>query len=294
MTLYSTIISPFVEDENMRRALAACIALAVSGAPLGVFLVIRRMTLIGDAASHGILSGVAIAFCISGMSLWSLTFGGLLAGLFMAFTAGAITRLTDIKEDSSFTAAYISSMAFGLMVITTHGGSEEILHMLFGNVLAIDGDMLVLVNIIASFSLLVFAAIYRPLIIECFDPSFMKVQRGKGAIYHQIFLVLVVLNLVSAFRSLGTIMAVGMMILPAIAARFWTKNIDRLVVLSVLFGIFSALIGLLISHNQSLPPEPAIVLTASFIYVFSVFFGTKGSIFARFFPRKHFHEEECG
>jgi len=294
MIIYSTLTSPFVEDANMRRALAACIALAVSGAPLGVFLVIRRMTLIGDAASHGILSGVAIAFCISGMSLWSLTFGGLLAGLFMAFTAGAITRLTDIKEDSSFTAAYISSMAFGLMVITTHGGSEEVLHMLFGNVLAIDGDMLMLVNIIASFSLLVFAAIYRPLIIECFDPSFMKVQRGKGAIYHHIFLVLVVLNLVAAFRSLGTIMAVGMMILPAIAARFWTKNIDRLVVLSVLFGIFAALIGLLIAHNHSLPPEPAIVLTASFIYVFSVFFGTKGSIFARFFPRKHFHEEECG
>ncbi len=291
MTLYEALISPFADYGFMRRALAACVIMAASSAPIGVFLVLRRMTLIGDAASHAILPGAALAFIFFGISLWPMTIGGLIAGLLMALVAGIITRVTAIKEDASFTAAYLSSLAIGVMIISQKGSTIDLLHVLFGNVLAVDTNSLILVNSVASFSLLCMAIIYRPLIMECFDPSFLKVQHGKGAIYHQVFLILVVLNLVAAYQALGTMMAVGIMVLPAIATRFWTKSIDLAIALSIVFGIADAIVGLLFSYHYSLPSGPAIVLTASGWYLLSVFIGTSGGIIIRFFPRRHFHME---
>ncbi len=289
MTIYQAVIQPFVDYGFMRRALAACITMAASAAPLGVFLVLRRMALVGDAVSHAILPGAALAFLFAGVALWPMTIGGLVAGLLMALIAGVITRITTLKEDASFTAAYLTSLAIGVMIISLKGSAIDLLHILFGNVLAVDNDSLKLVNSIATFSLLTLAIIYRPLIMECFDPGFLKVQQGRGAMYHQLFLVLVILNLVASFQALGTLMAVGIMVLPAIATKFWTKNIDIAIALSIVFGILSATIGLLLSYHFSLPSGPAIVLTASAWYLFSVFLGVSGGVLARFFPRKHFH-----
>ena len=289
MTLYDALILPFADYGFMRRALAACIIMAASSAPLGVFLVLRRMTLIGDAASHAILPGAAVAFLFFGVSLWPMTIGGLVAGLLMALVAGIITRITALKEDASFTAAYLSSLAIGVMIISIKGSTVDLMHVLFGNVLAVDNDSLKLVGGIASFSLLAFALIYRPLILECFDPGFLKVQRGKGGIYHQLFLILVVLNLVASYQALGTMMAVGLMVLPAIATRFWTKSIDAAIGLSIAFAIADAIVGLLVSYHYGLPSGPSIVLAASGWYLLSVFIGTSGGVLTRFFPRKHFH-----
>lgn len=291
MMLIDLLFTPFIDYGFMRRALVACMAMAASSAPLGVFLVLRRMTLMGDAASHAILPGAAIAFLISGVALWPMTIGGLAAGLIMALVAGVITRLTTIKEDASFTAAYLTSLAFGVMIISMKGSAVDLLHVLFGNVLAVDSSSLALVVGIASFSMLLLAAIYRPLIIECFDPGFLKAQGGKGALYHQLFLVLVVLNLVASFQALGTLMAVGIMVLPAIATRFWTHCIDRAIGLSVAFGIIAAFTGLLLSYHVNLPSGPAIVLSASAIYIISVIFGGTGGVLAKRFPRKHYYEK---
>jgi zinc/manganese transport system permease protein len=225
----------------------------------------------------------------SGLALWPMTVGGLIAGLIMALVAGVITHITSLREDASFTAAYLTSLAIGVMIISVKGSTVDLMHVLFGNVLAVDASSLKLINSIATMSLLTLAIIYRPLIMECFDPGFLRVQQGRGAIYHHIFLVLVVLNLVASFQALGTLMAVGIMVLPAIATRFWTKNIDIAIGLSILFGSASSLIGLLLSYYYSLPSGPSIVLTASTWYAISVFIGSAGGILVRFFPRKHFH-----
>jgi zinc/manganese transport system permease protein len=287
--IYEAIIQPFADYGFMRRALAACVTMAASGAPLGVFLVIRRMTLMGEATSHAILPGAAIAFLVTGLSLWPMTLGGLAAGLLVALMAGIISRVTALKEDASFTAAYLTSLALGVLIISMKGSAVDLLHILFGNVLAVDNDSLVLVGSVAAISLLAMAVTYRPLVMECFDPGFLKAQQSKGAVYHQMFLVLVVLNLVASFQVLGTLMAVGIMVLPAIATRFWTKSIDIALGLAIVFGIVSSAGGLLLSYHYSLPSGPAIVLTASAWYLASVCIGTSGGILIRFFPRKHFH-----
>src|ERR1700741_4901436 len=105
--IYDALISPFVEYEFMRRALAAVIALALGGAPIGVFLMLRRVTLVGDAMAHAILPGAAIGFLLSGLNLFAMTAGGLIAGFTVALLTGLVARSTELKEDASLAAFYL-------------------------------------------------------------------------------------------------------------------------------------------------------------------------------------------
>ena len=112
------LIQPFIEFGFMRRALIACVALAVSATPLGVFLSLRRMSLIGDALSHAVLPGAAIGYLISGLSLVAMGVGGLIAGLAVALLSGAVSRYTPLKEDASFAGFYLGSLALGVTLVS--------------------------------------------------------------------------------------------------------------------------------------------------------------------------------
>ena len=286
--LYECLIQPFADYGFMRRALASCLALSISGAPLGMFLVLRRMALVGDALSHAVLPGVALAFWAFGMAALPMAAGGLLAGLLAAMLAGALSRLTSQKEDASFTGMFTLSLAAGVLIVSAHGSAVDVMHMLFGNVLAVDNSALTLIMGISTFSTLLLAALYRSLVMECMDADFLRMSGGKSMLVHQVFLALLVLNLVAAFHALGTLLAVGMMVLPAISARFWTRSIDAAVALSVAIAAASAVCGLLLSYHANLPSGPAIVLSAGVMYIASILCGRYGSIAARFLPRKHF------
>ena len=288
MSLYQFALEPFANYGFMRRSLVACAAIAIGGAPLGVFLVLRRMALVGDAISHAILPGAAIAFLFWGLSLTAMATGGLVAGLLIALIAGSLTRFTQLKEDASFTGTYLLSLALGVLIISARGSAVDLMHVLFGNVLAIDNASLLLICSIATISVFTLAGIYRTLIVECFDSGFLRAAGGNGAWVHQLFLVLLVLNLVSAFQALGTLMALGLMVLPAIAVRFWTESVDGAVVLAIASSLASSYIGLLLSYHLNLPSGPSIVLTAGMFYLASVIFGHYGSLRVHFLPRRHF------
>lgn len=284
--IYDLFFAPF-EDEAMRRALAACIALAFGGAPIGVFLVLRRTALIGDALSHAILPGVAIAFVFAGFSLIWMTIGGVLAGMAVALLAGATARLTPVTEDASLAAFFIISLALGTLLVSTFGTDEELLHVLFGHVLELAPEAMLAIAGIATATMLVLAVIYRPLIAECFDPGFLRTLGHAGALVHGIFLSLVVLNLVGGFQALGTLMSVGLMMLPAIAARFWAETAGGRIAVAVGVTILSALVGLIASHHAGTPPEASIVLTAGVVYLISLIAGPRDSIGARLVRLRH-------
>ena len=129
-------------------------------------------------------------------------------------------------------------------------------------------------------TLLVLAAIYRPLVVECFDPGFLRSVSRTGPWVHGVFLVLLVLNLVSGFQALGTLMAVGLMMLPAVAARFWASEVWSLAAVSSLFALLSGGCGLLLSYHANLPSGPAIVLLAGGIYAASLLLGRRDSLLA--------------
>ena len=172
--LYDLLAAPFIEFAFMRRALVACAALAVGCGPVGVLLLLRRMSLVGDSMSHAVLPGAAIGFVISGVSLVSMSIGGFVAGLLVALASGVVTRVTQLREDASFAAFYLISIALGVLIVSTRGSNVDLMHVLFGTILAVDGRSLVLVSAIASLSIATLAVIYRPLLVECFDPGFLR------------------------------------------------------------------------------------------------------------------------
>ncbi|AMJ63747.1 metal ABC transporter permease [Bosea sp. PAMC 26642] len=273
----------------MRRALVGIIALSVSGAPIGVFLMLRRMSLTGDAMAHAILPGAAIGYLVAGFSLPAMTIGGLAAGFAVALAAGAVARLTVMKEDASLAAFYLISLALGVTIISLRGSAVDLFHVLFGNVLALDDDVLVLLAGVATVSLLTLAALYRPLVMECVDPGFLRSVSRSGGIVHLTFLGLVVLNLVAGFHALGTLLAVGLMMLPAAAARFWTADITRLILLASGFGMVSGYAGLVVSYSagSNLPAGPAIILAAGALYLGSLLIGSQGGLLRRLLPARH-------
>jgi zinc/manganese transport system permease protein len=285
--MFDLLIAPFAEFEFMKRALAGIIALATGAGPVGVFLMLRRMSLTGDAMAHAILPGAAVGYLVAGLSLGAMTMGGLVAGMCVALLSGVITRVTSLTEDAAMAAFYLISLALGVMIVSMRGSNVDLMHVLFGTVLALDDATLLMLSAIATLSIFVMSAIYRPLVLECVDPGFLRSVNRSGGPTHLLFLALVVLNLVGGFHALGTLLAVGMMMLPAIAARFWARDIGMMILASVLIGLLSGVSGLLISYHFETPTGPAIILTAGFIYAISVFTGPVGGLVWKAIPRRH-------
>ena len=287
---YDFLVSPFMDFEFMRRALVACFALSLGAGPIGVFLVLRRMSLMGDAIGHAVLPGVAIGYLLSGLSVWAMSLGGVVAGLVVALLAGATARSTGIKEDASLAGFYLASLALGVLIVSSAGSSVDLLHILFGSILAVDDEGLLLVVSVGTLSMLLMAAIFRPLALECFDPIFARAVGAGGGWAYAIFMGLVVLNLVAAFQALGTLMAVGLMMLPALAARFWSENLGTIIVTATVFAMMASLTGLLVSFHVELASGPSIVMTAAAIYIGSIILGTRSGLLARLLRRPHYHD----
>lgn len=281
------LVTPFFEFEFMRRALAGVIALALGGGPIGVFLMLRRMSLAGDVMAHAILPGAAIGFLISGLNLFAMTVGGLAAGFAVAIAAGLVSRVTELKEDASLAAFYLVSLAVGVTIISVKGTNVDLLHVLFGNVLALDDATLLVIAANASITLVVLVFIYRPLVMECVDPLFLRSVSRAGAPAHLIFLALVVVNLVNGFHALGTLLAVGLMILPAGISRFFARDVTAMIAVAVAAAILSGYAGLLISFHTRIPSGPAIIIVAAGLYLGALLFGTTGGLVRRLFPGRH-------
>ncbi|EJW12858.1 Zinc ABC transporter, inner membrane permease protein ZnuB [Rhodovulum sp. PH10] len=285
--MYDLLIAPFLEFEFMRRALAGTVALAFGAAPVGVILMLRRMSLVGDTMAHAILPGAAIGFLVAGLDLFAMTAGGIAAGLLVALLTGVVTRLTHIKEDAALAAFFLMSLALGVVIVSMRGTNVDLLDFLFGSVLALDDETLLLIASIATVSLVVLAVIWRPLVLECVDPVFLRSVSRAGALAHIAFLGLLVLNLVGGFQALGTLLAVGMVIVPAVVGRFWAKDLTGMIVVAIATGILSAYSGLLLSYHTGVPSGPAIILVAGGLYVLSVLFGRVGGIVTGLLPRRH-------
>ena len=285
--MIDAVMQPFIEFAFMRRALAGCLALSIGAPPIGVFLMLRRMSLMGDAMSHAILPGAAIGYLLAGLSLPIMSLGGFAAGLAVALLAGLVARATILKEDASLAAFYLLSLALGVFIISVKGSNIDLLHILFGTVLALDNAALLLVASITTVSSVALALIYRPLVLECFDPQFLRSVSGASSVTHLLFLVLVVLNLVSGFQALGTLMAVGIMLLPAITARFWASDVSGLIIVAVCSAFAACVAGLLLSFYVNVPTGPAIILISGALYAVSVLVGTRGGLLWLIAPLRH-------
>jgi zinc/manganese transport system permease protein len=278
------LVSPFAEFAFMRRALVATAALSLSAAPLGVFLTLRRMSLLGDALSHAVLPGVAVGFMLFGLSLPAMAAGGVMAGMLVAAVAGLVSRFTTLKEDASLAAIYLVALALGVTLISRQGTQLDLLHILFGSALGVDEPGLLLVASVASVSLLALALLYRGLVLESFDAVFLaaSARRGKaggqggGWVWQQIFLMLVVINLVAGFQTLGTLMAVGLMMLPAVSSRLWHDTLPAQLLNASGQALLAGYLGLVLSYHLDTPSGPTIIGCAGALYATSLLLAPGG------------------
>lgn len=292
--LWQDCVGPFADYAFMRRALVATLALALSAAPLGVFLTLRRMSLLGDALSHAVLPGVALGFMLFGLSLPAMALGGAVAGISVAAFAGVVSRFTRLKEDASLAAIYLIALALGVSLISAHGTQLDLLHILFGSALGVDDVGVLLVAGVASATVVGLAGLYRGLVLESLDPVLINASRGPGWVsarwgawvWQQAFLLLVVVNLVAGFQTLGTLMALGLMMLPAVSARLWHDTLPAQLINASVQASVAGFTGLLLSFHFDTPSGPTIVGCAGALYLASLLVAPGGWL-PRLRPERH-------
>jgi len=285
--MFDTLFGPFLQYGFMQRALFGSLVLSASCAPVGVFLMLRRMSLTGDAMAHAILPGAALGFVLFGLEIIPMTIGGLVVGLLVALGSGIVSRFTIQKEDASMAAFYLISLAVGVLLVSWRGSSVDLMHVLFGSVLALNNAALTLIVAIALLTFAVLLIFWRALVAECLDPLFLRSVSRMGAPVHFLFLILVVLNLVGGFQALGTLLSVGLMMLPAAASRFWSNEVRAMCLIAVAIAAVSSVGGLLLSYHASMPSGPAIILTAGVIYALSALAGRRGMLVSALASGRH-------
>lgn len=270
--MWDILIKPFVEYEFMQTALISCLLLSFSAVPLGVFMLLRGLSLVGDSLSHGILPGIAIAAILYGLEPIPLFIGGICAGLVVAFFSNILSEKSVLPEDASFTFLYSLSLAMGVLIIYHNGTNINILHLLFGSVLAIDCQSFFLIAFISLLTI-VYVALYRKrLLMLCFDTLLFQISYKNYRVLIFTFFAFVVANLVISYQAIGTLLSLGLMMLPAISGRLLSTHYRRLFLVSSLLSCMGCISGLLLSYHIDWPSGPAIIIclsiqcTAAFIF----------------------------
>ncbi|MDE3084817.1 MAG: metal ABC transporter permease, partial [Verrucomicrobiota bacterium] len=232
MSLYHFFVEPFSYG-FMQRGLLAAVLLSLSSGPLGCILVLRRLSLMGDALSHSLLPGIAIAWLLFGANTLALFAGALIAGLLTALGSVLLNRLTRVKEDSAFGSLFIIFFGAGVALLSKLPTQLSLEQFLFGNVLGVSGSDLRFAGAVSTATVVVFAVFYRSILLETFDPIFHRAIGGRGGLVHFGFLALTVLNLVAALQTMGVVLALGLFLLPAVSAYLWCDHFGRMLLLSV-------------------------------------------------------------
>ena len=265
-----------IAEAALRGAAAGGIALAFGGGPLGVLLVARRMSLSGDALSHGILPGAALAYLLCGPNPWALTLGALAAALAVTGASSLLARSRRLPEDAAFAVIYLPALALGVLLLSHHADPEALEAMLFGAASGLDRSGLFLAAGAASVTLVALALFARGFIAESVDPGSLSVERRTGAALHLLLMMLVALNLVAGFRAFGALMTVGLMMIPAAAARFWARGYGGQALAAIVLSAASSIIGLVIAARLDVEPGAVMTLCAAALFSVSAAFGSQG------------------
>jgi zinc/manganese transport system permease protein len=269
MSLHDLLIGPFAYG-FMQRALLSAVLLSLSGGLLGCILVLRRLALMGDALSHSLLPGIAVAWLLFGPSATALFAGALFAGLLTALGSALVSRLTRVKEDSAFGALFLIFFGAGVALISRLPTRLNLEHFLFGSILGVGHADLTLAAWASGATVLAFLVFHRGILLETFDPVFLRATGGHGSLVHVGVLALTVLNLVAALQTMGVVLALGLFLLPAVSAYLWCDHFGRLLTLSVALALLCSVAGILLSYHAGIASGAAVVLCLGAVFFVSV------------------------
>lgn len=281
----------FFQHDFLRTALYTGILGVLSATPLGVLLVVRRLSLIGDALSHSLLPGVALAYWMFGLSMTAMALGGFLAGLIAVVFSLWVQKQGSVSEDSSFASLYILSVAFGVLLISAQGSSVDLLHILFGQFLTAGDEGLYLMGVITLITVPTLFFFFRFYFsAEILDPQFLKVGGLSPLFIQSLFFILVLLNLVGLFLTTGTLLAMGQMILPAITARLLVSTLFAMVAMSLLIGSLGISLGLILSYLTNWPAGPSVIAALGAFYLLALLFSPRQGLIFNALNLRHYKD----
>jgi zinc/manganese transport system permease protein len=280
LALHLPAVQGVLTGAAVRGAAAGALALAFGGAPLGVLLIARRMSLSGDALSHGILLGAAAAYLVAGTDPVALTLGALAAALAVTGLSSLLARTRRLPEDAAFAVVYLSALAGGVLLMSRKGGSEALEAMLFGAASGLDRSALILAASAATATLIALALFVRGFVAESVDPAFLRATSRGGGALHLLLMMLVALNLVAGFRAFGALMTLALMIVPAAAARFWARSYGRQAGWAIGLSAASSGGGLAIAGVFGAEPGAVMTLCAAALFGVSGIAGPCGGLIA--------------
>ena len=271
--MISEFIDGLLNFHFLQNALITALVIGIVGGAVGCFIILRGMSLMGDAISHAVLPGVAISF-ILGINFF---IGAIIFGLLASTMITYIKSNSIIKSDTAIWITFSSFLALGIILIGVANSSTDLFHILFGNILAVQ-DMDMWITIIVS--LLVLATItifFRPLLLTSFDPILAKSMGVKVTFYHYLLMVILTLVSVTAMQSVGTILIVALLITPAATAYLYVNSLKTMILLSSGLGALASVLGLFIGYSFNIAAGSSIVLTSALLFLISFFIAPKQS-----------------
>lgn len=274
------------------RGLAMAFLLGVAGGLVGCVLLLRRIVLIADSFGHALLPGIGLAYMWFGPGHTGLYAGAAVAGLGTAVMSGLVNHLTRLPEDAAFGSLFVLCFAVGIMLMSQVAAPVDLLHYLFGNILGVTGDDLWRVCFTTCATVLAICLSYRAVLMEAFDPQFLRVSGGRSLLIHLGVLVAVVINIVAALNAVGLVLSLGLFILPAATAYLWCERFGSMLLVSAIYGGLASCAGLLVSWHLDLPSGACMVAALGAGFVLSLLLSPRHGLLGRLLPRRHFTHDE--
>lgn len=255
----------------LQNALVTAIVIGVVSGAVGCFIILRSMSLMGDAISHAVLPGVALSF-ILGINFF---IGAIVFGLLVSVIITYIKENSVIKGDTAIGITFSSFLALGIILIGVANSSTDLFHILFGNILAVqDSDKWITIGV-SVFVLGVIILFFKELLITSFDPILAKSMGMNVNAYHYMLMILLTLVSVTAMQSVGTILIVALLITPAATAYLYANSLKVMLVMSSAIGALSSVLGLYLGYTFNVAAGSSIVLTSAAIFLISFFISPK-------------------
>lgn len=280
-----TFLQAVFEFAFLQRALVTSVAVGVVAGVIGAFIVLRGLSLMGDAISHAVLPGVAISYML-GINMF---FGAVTTGLLTALGIGYLQQHTKLKNDAAIGIVFSAAFALGVILITMARASSNLNNVLFGNILAVPATEMWLTLGIGAFVLLMVGLFYKELLVTSFDPTMAAAYGVPTRVVHYGLMVLLTLVTVAALQTVGIVLVVAMLITPAATAYLLVKRLQPMLWLSASFGVIAAVAGLYFSYEYNLPSGPVIVLALTAMFVLALLFSPRSGKFVQLFKRKGVH-----
>lgn len=278
-----------IQEPWAMRALLASVMVGITCGMLGAFIVLRNMSLIGDALSHAILPGVVVAFIIFGYSTLGFFFGSVIAGLLSAIAITWIQQNIKTKNDAVigivFTA-FFSIGVIGISSISRTGVHLDLKDFLFGNVLGVGNQDLVMTGLVMIMVVLSIGLLYRYLFASTFQPTIASTMGIPVKLMHYYLMLLLSFSVVAAMQTVGVILVVAMLITPASTALLLANRLPGVLLLSAIIGFVSSISGLVLSILYEMPPGPSIAVTATLIYLLVAFLAPNQGMVAKWYRRR--------